>query len=84
MNNFSFFSLGQIISKMWIIKFEVFCNIEMKYGLNIISTKLFTQQVGWFGGKGVDFHPWGFKDQISQMTFIVINIKISKEYFLPS
>jgi hypothetical protein len=56
----------------------------MKYGLNIISTKLFTQQVGWFGGKGVDFHPWGFKDQISQMTFIVINIKISKEYFLPS
>jgi hypothetical protein len=56
MNNFSFFSFGQIINKIWIIKFEFLCNVEMKYGLNIINTKLFTQQVGWFGGKGIDFH----------------------------
>jgi hypothetical protein len=56
----------------------------MKYGLNIINTKLFTQQVGWFGGKGIDFHSWEFEDQISKMTFIVISIKILKEYFLPT
>jgi hypothetical protein len=31
----------------------------MKYGLNQINTKLFKQQVGWFGGKGIQFHPWG-------------------------
>jgi hypothetical protein len=28
----------------------------MKYGLNRINIKLFTQQVG-FGGKGIQFHP---------------------------
>jgi len=33
----------------------------MKYGLNKINTRLFTQQAGWFGGKGVQFHPWGLK-----------------------
>jgi hypothetical protein len=30
----------------------------MKYGLNRINIKLFTQQVRWLGGKGVKFHPW--------------------------
>jgi hypothetical protein len=30
----------------------------MKYGLNIIESKFFTQKVGWLGGKGVEFHPW--------------------------
>jgi hypothetical protein len=55
----------------------------MKYGLNMMNTKLFTQQMVWFGGKGIDFHSWGFEDQISEMTFIVINIKILKEYSLP-
>jgi hypothetical protein len=32
----------------------------MKYGLlNRINIKLFSQQVGWLGGKGVELHPWG-------------------------
>jgi hypothetical protein len=31
----------------------------MKYGLNIMKIRLFTQQVGWLDGKGVEFHPWG-------------------------
>ncbi len=29
--------------------------------------------MGWFSGKGVDFHPWGLKDQFSQTTWGVIN-----------
>jgi hypothetical protein len=29
----------------------------MKLGLNRINVRLFTQQVGWFGGKGVELHP---------------------------
>ncbi len=24
-----------------------------------MNTKLFTQQVGWLGGNGDQFHPWG-------------------------
>jgi hypothetical protein len=31
----------------------------MKYGLNKINITLFTQQVGLFGDKKVEFHPWG-------------------------
>jgi hypothetical protein len=33
----------------------------MKYGLNKINTRLFTQKVGWLGGKGIELHPWGPK-----------------------
>jgi hypothetical protein len=29
----------------------------MKYGLNIINIKIFTQQMGWLGYKGIEFHP---------------------------
>ncbi len=31
----------------------------MKYGLNRINIRLFTQQVGWLCGKNVELHPWG-------------------------
>jgi hypothetical protein len=31
----------------------------MKYGLNKINIKLFTQLVGWLGGKRVELHYWG-------------------------
>jgi len=31
----------------------------MKYGLNIIKIKLFTQQVEWLNGEGIELHPWG-------------------------
>jgi len=30
----------------------------MKYGLNRINTRPFTQQGGVLGGKEVEFHPW--------------------------
>jgi len=30
----------------------------MKYGLNRRNIRLFIEQVGWFVGKGVEFHPW--------------------------
>jgi len=36
------------------IKLEVLCNVQMKYGLNRIKIKLFTQQVRWLGPKGVE------------------------------
>jgi hypothetical protein len=29
----------------------------MKYGLNKINSKLFTQQLGWLCGKRVELHP---------------------------
>jgi len=31
----------------------------MKYDVNKINIILFTQQVGWFGGKKVELQPWG-------------------------
>jgi len=31
----------------------------MKCGLNKINIRLFTQQVGWFGCKGIEHNPWG-------------------------
>jgi hypothetical protein len=41
------------------VKFEVLCNVEMKYGLNKINVRLFTQQVRWLGGKRIEFDLWG-------------------------
>jgi hypothetical protein len=29
----------------------------MKYGLNITNSRLFRQQMGWLGGKGIELHP---------------------------
>jgi hypothetical protein len=31
----------------------------MKYGVNKINIKLFTQQVWWLDDKGIELHPWG-------------------------
>jgi hypothetical protein len=31
----------------------------MKYGLNGINNRLFTQQMWWLGDKGIVFPPWG-------------------------
>jgi hypothetical protein len=59
MNNFSIFSFGQIINKIQMIKFEVLCNVFKKNGLIKMKSKLFTQQVGWLGGKGIKFYSWG-------------------------
>jgi len=56
----------------------------MKYGLNKINIRLFIEQVGWLGGNGVEFRPWGSKDQTSQMTCVVVNIGILIEYSIPT
>jgi hypothetical protein len=72
------------LDKLLIIKFEVLCNVEMKHGINKINIKLFTQQVGWLNGKGIEFPSLGSKDQTSQMTFIMVNIGILIEYCVPT
>jgi hypothetical protein len=38
----------------------------MKYGLNKINIKCFTQQVGWLGGKRVELHPSGLKIKLEK------------------
>jgi len=50
----------------------------MKYGINKINTKLFTQQIKWHGGKGVELHPY------SPRIKLVANIGILIEYFVPT
>ncbi len=46
--------------------------------------KFFQQQMEWLGDKGIDLHPWGFKDQSSQMTWVVVNIGMLTKYSLPT
>jgi hypothetical protein len=38
----------------------------MKYGLNRINIRLFTQQVGWFNGKGFELHPLDSKIYVNK------------------
>jgi hypothetical protein len=38
----------------------------MKYGLNKINIRLFTQQVGWLGDNGIEFHPWGSRIKLDK------------------
>jgi hypothetical protein len=56
----------------------------MKYDLNKINIRLFTQQVGWFGGNGVEFQTWESKDQTLQMTCVVVSVGILIKYFIPT
>jgi len=56
----------------------------MKYGLNKTKIKLFTPQLGWFGGKKIELHPWDTRIKFPQMTFIVVNIGILIEYSIPT
>jgi hypothetical protein len=56
----------------------------MKYGLNKINIRLFTQQVWWFGGNRVEFQTWESKYQTLQMTCVVVNVGILTEYFIPT
>jgi hypothetical protein len=48
MNKSSIFSFGQIINKIWIIKFEILCNVLMEYGLNRIKIRYTTSGVAWW------------------------------------
>ncbi len=51
--NSIFFPFGQIF------EIDVCAMFTIKYGLNIMHSTIFSYQVGWFDGKGVDIHPWG-------------------------
>jgi hypothetical protein len=42
---------------------------KVKYGVNRMHSTVFSHQMGWFDGKGIDIHPWGFKDQTSKVTY---------------
>jgi len=52
--------------------------------LNKMHTTILSQQVGWLGGKRIDLHPWGFKDQFSQLTWVVVNSGMLTQYSLPT
>ncbi len=56
----------------------------MKYGINRINIRLFSQQAEWLGGKRVELHPWGSKNQTLQMTYVVVKIGILIEYSTPT
>jgi hypothetical protein len=56
----------------------------MKYGLNKINIRLFTQQVGWLGDDRVELQTWESKDQTLQMTCVVVNVGILTKYFIPT
>jgi hypothetical protein len=34
---------------------------KVKYGVNRMHFTIFSEQMGWFDGKGVDIHPWGLR-----------------------
>jgi hypothetical protein len=53
----SFFHLDNLSIKYELSNLKVLCNVSMKYGLNKINIKLFSQQVGCLGGEGIQFHP---------------------------
>jgi hypothetical protein len=56
----------------------------MKCGLNKINIKLFTQQMGWLGGKRIELHPWGPRIKLHKWhsLTIVVNNKILTKYSL--
>jgi len=56
----------------------------MKYDINRINIQLFTQQTRWLSGKEIEFHILWSKDQISQMTCVVVNIEILTKYSIPT
>jgi hypothetical protein len=51
---------------------------------NKINIRLFTQQVQWLGGNGIELQTWESKDQTIQMTCVVVNVGILIEYFIPT
>jgi len=36
----------------------------MEYGLNKININLFTQEVKWFGDKGIELHTWDLRNKL--------------------
>jgi len=45
---------------------------KVKYGLNKMHSAIFSHQVGWFDGKGVDIHPWGLRINLTS-DIVVVN-----------
>jgi hypothetical protein len=38
----------------------------MKYDLNKLNNKLFTQEAGWLGGKEIELYLWGPKNKLHE------------------
>jgi len=55
--NFHFDKYQQDIN----IEIDVYVMFKIKYGLNKIHPILFSHQVGWFDGRGVDIHVCGLR-----------------------
>jgi hypothetical protein len=53
---------------------------KMKYLINKMQCNILSQQMCWFDGKGVCFHPRGQGIKTSQMVFMINNGKLTK-YF---
>jgi len=58
------------------IEIDVWEMFKVKYGLNKMHSFTFSHQVGQFDGKGIDIHPWGFKDQTSKVTLWSIMLTV--------
>jgi hypothetical protein len=59
-NELLIFSFGQNIDKTLNISWHL-CNVYNGHRLNKLHPNLFPYQLGWFGGFGFCFHPWGPK-----------------------
>ncbi len=59
--NLIFFFIWTNINKIWNIKVNVCAMFTIKYGLNKMHSTMFSLNVGWFDGNGVDTHPWGLR-----------------------
>jgi hypothetical protein len=61
------------INEMWNIEIDICAMFKIKYGLNIMHSIIFSYQVGWFDGKGVDIHPWSPKSNFTSDIVVVNN-----------
>jgi hypothetical protein len=47
--------------EIWNIEIDVCAMFKVKYEVNKVHSTIFSHQVGWFDGKGIDIHPWGLR-----------------------
>jgi hypothetical protein len=46
---------------------------KIKYGVNKMHLTIFLHQVGWFDGKGVHIHLWGYGSNLTNNIVVVNN-----------
>jgi hypothetical protein len=59
LNEILIISFGQHFTKIWNFKVYVFVMFKMKYLINPMQCNTLSQQVWWFDGNDVYFHPRG-------------------------